>query len=219
VQPQEIQKRGRGDVFAVPKSPGGPQADSVGSLKDTGGVQQLQRDNGSGFGGCVGVLDLGSKVEGSKRLGHNRVTSLVVLGLWCQQYLTPCFARGPERFFHVFISRLLGHIAALFVRHLTPHPDPGTFRPEGERPLSREALLWLLRGDLAVRKLRIEGGQQGGRRQATGGRKGQDPLDESARAKPEKCTAGGTEESKRENHIIWFKESLKKSRANCPSIL
>ncbi len=160
-QPQEIQKHGRGDVFAVPKSPGGPQADRVGSLKDTGGVQQLQRDNGSRFGGCVGVSDLGSKdlgskVEGSERLGHNRVTSLVVLGLLCQQYLTPCFARGPERFFHVFLSRLLEHIAALFVRCLTSHPDPGTFHPEGERLLFRKALLWLTRGDFAVRKLRIE---------------------------------------------------------------
>jgi len=155
VQPKEIHKHGRGDVITVPKSPGGPQADQTGGLKDTGGVQQLQRENGSGFGGCVGVLDLGLKVEGSKRLGHNRVTSLVGLGLLCQQYLTPCFARGPERFFHVFISRLLGHIAALFVRHLISHPDPGTFHPEGERHLSRETLLWLVREDLAVRKLRI----------------------------------------------------------------
>jgi hypothetical protein len=154
-QPQEIQKRGRGDVIAVPKSPGGPQADRVGGLKDTGGVQQLQRDNGSGFGGCVDVSDLGSKVERSKRLGHNRVTSLGMVFV-SEQYLTPCFARGPERFFHVFLSRLLEHIAALFVRHLTSHPDPGTFHPEGERHLFRKALLWLTRGDLAVRKLRIE---------------------------------------------------------------
>ncbi|MGC9490470.1 MAG: hypothetical protein ACP5CD_04510, partial [Thermovirgaceae bacterium] len=72
------------------------------------------------------------------------------------QYLTPCFARGPERFFYVFLSRLLGHIAALFVRHLTSHPDPGTFHPEGERHPSRKALLWFIREDFAVRKLRIE---------------------------------------------------------------
>jgi len=51
----------------------------------------------------------------------------------------------------------LGHIAALFVRHLISHPDPGTFHPEGERLLFRKALLWLIREDFAARKLRIEG--------------------------------------------------------------
>jgi hypothetical protein len=118
-------------------------------------VQHLQRDDGSGFGGRVGVLDLRLEVERSKRLVHNRVTSLgMVFVAW--QYLTPCFARGPERFFHVLISLLLWRNAVLFARCLTSHLDPGTFHPEGERHLSRKALLWLIRESFSVRNLRIE---------------------------------------------------------------